>query len=122
MNSKKPARAVLIGTLIAGVASQAALASASTHCRTFWPETIEECSGPFERVNASGLNVTSGANNRRVIVDWIKGDFQGQAAPLNSQGQAITACLAQDTGENNGPVTKNCFTANPPAFLFTTSD
>lgn len=115
-------KTVVSSAIICGLAAPA-VASASSLCRTFWPETVTQCQSNLDNANGSGLNFVSGGNNRRVTVNWTGGTVKAQAAPLDSNGVAITACRAEDLSLNSGPAQiKDCFTANPPVFFFVTGD
>lgn len=121
-------RAGVAAALALAFATQAHVASAAVFCRAFWPATITDCQGTnssrsiVDRANGSGLNVTSGSNNRQIKINWQVGTVNAQAGALDSNGRAIAGCTFTDLSKTDGTKTGGCFTADPPAAFFMTAD
>jgi hypothetical protein len=112
-------RALLTGAIIAGIASQAALASASVFCRALWPATFTQCQSTSTGDSATGFGSNGAGTTRNLSVTWLAGTVGAQAAVLNSQGQAIAGCLATDAFIDGTPGTDTCSTASASALFIT---
>jgi hypothetical protein len=119
MNISRKSRALLTGAVICGVASQAALASASVFCRALWPATITQCQSSSTADNANGSGSNGAGTLRNISVNWVQGTVNAQAAVLNAQGQAIAGCIATDTSINGLSATISCNTANASSLFIT---